>query len=163
VLPPQRIGTIVKLPAADGHQLLKVLETGVDALLLAAAPDTETAIAAVEACRFPPIGSRGASTIVRGAGYSSAGMSFEALAARNDSLVIGVLVENAELVAGVEALANHDSIDFVFIGTADLALSMGVGDTATQQDLKVAIDHVIEVCGAAGKTLGMPMGHPPTR
>lgn len=154
------LGTIVKLPVDDRHLLLKVLETGVDAVLLASSPDVATLTAAVQACRFPPVGSRGVSTIVRGAGYSSAGMSPEVLAERNRGLVVGVLVENPAMVEEIEQVAAVPDIDFLFIGTADLALAMGVGAASTQEDLAAAIDRVIAECAGSGRVLGMPTDHP---
>lgn len=154
------MGTLVKLPVTDRHLLLKVLETAVDGVLLAAGEDAAAVTAAVDACRFPPLGSRGVSTIVRGAGYGSGGMSPGALADRNDALVVGVLVETPSLAAEIDIVAAHPGVDFVFVGTADLALAMAGGGTATESDLTAVIDGVIAACRRQQRPFGLPMEHP---
>ena len=154
------LGAIVKLPADDDHLLLKVLETGVDGVLLAGAHDVEAVIRSVSACRHPPIGTRGVSTIVRGAGYGSRGMSAEALDERSRDLVVAVLIEAPSLAAQIDQLVAVPGIDFLFIGTADLALAMRAGGESSDVALGATINRIVDSCRSAGVAFGLPMEHP---
>jgi 2-keto-3-deoxy-L-rhamnonate aldolase RhmA len=154
------IGTMVKLPAGDPNLLLRVLETGVDGVLLAAAPDLDAVRTAVASCRYPPDGTRGLSTIVRRAGYGSAGFSNEALDARNRDLLVGVLVETPGVLADIELVSEIPGIDYLFVGVADLATAIGDGEIASPDVVSRAVDRVVSVCVEKRLPLALPLGHP---
>jgi 2-keto-3-deoxy-L-rhamnonate aldolase RhmA len=154
------MGTLVKLPASNSHLLLRVLECGVDALMLANIGGAAGARNAVEGCRYPPQGTRGASTVVRAAGYGSRRFDTEVLAERNRNLVVGVIVEEPQAVAEIDEILRVDGIDYVLIGVADLSVAMGLAGKAGDRTLKAAVDRVIAACNSVGMPMAFPLEHP---
>ena len=60
--------SIVRVPGADADLIKRVLDLGIDGIMLPMVQTVEQAESFVEACRYPPDGSRGVGP-GRGAGY----------------------------------------------------------------------------------------------
>jgi 2-keto-3-deoxy-L-rhamnonate aldolase RhmA len=153
-------GILVKLPGKDPHFILKVLECGIDAVMLASVGSAAGARDAVRACRYPPEGTRGASTIIRAAGYGSRQFDAAMFAARNRDLVVGVIVEETRTVEEIDEIVTIPGLDYVLVGVADLAVAMGVSGKAGDPVFTTAVERVISACNRAGIALGFPLQHP---
>ncbi len=128
---PASIGTA--LDAGAGAVLVPMIETAADARRI------------VDAGRYPPAGRRSAGG-VRPLMRGIAGMR---LADRH--LALGALIETVRGVDEAPAICAVEGLDFVFIGTGDLALSLGDVDAAA------LAAHCARV-RAAARAHGLPCG-----
>jgi 4-hydroxy-2-oxoheptanedioate aldolase len=101
-----------------------LLDAGVDGVLVPHVSSASEAAAVVAAGRFPPAGDRSLNPYVRGTNYGSDGAAARDLA--NARTAIIVMVEGAEGLENLEAIADTEDLDGVFIGPVDLSASLGV-------------------------------------
>lgn len=145
----------VRVPDANPATLLSVLDLGAAGLVVPHVDTAEQARAVVAHARYRG-GLRGYSSSPRSAGYGSYGM--KTALAQGDGAMLLCQVESASAVEAAEAIAQVDGVDALFIGRADLALSMGF-DSTDEEAVEQAVDHIIGVTKAAGKTVAMAVGN----
>src|SRR5690242_6197564 len=68
------IGAIVRVPAEDWGFVQRVLDIGADGILVPHIVDRERARRAIDAVRYPPVGTRGMSPASAAANYSAHGL-----------------------------------------------------------------------------------------
>ena len=103
----------------------------------------EEAQQAVMACRYPPLGNRSFGPI-RGALYGGRGYALEA----NDQIACIAMIETAEGIANADEIMSTSGLNGIYIGPADLALSMGLpamGDQPQDEHL-VVVKELLEKC-----------------
>jgi 4-hydroxy-2-oxoheptanedioate aldolase len=116
---------VVRLPHASDEEILRALEIGTRAVMMSHVSTAEDAARVVAACQYPPQGTRGLSPFTRIHGYSDAGLPAK-LAAANDEMFVGVLVEGEEGLANLDAIAATPGLDMVYLGVYDLSMAAGV-------------------------------------
>ncbi len=138
------IGTAVRLPNADAAPIGRVLDAGADAIIVAMIESADQAAAAVAATRYPPRGTRSFGPL-----RASLGADTAALEAR---VSVFAMIETAAALADVEAICAVPGLAGIYVGPADLAISMGVDVTNATTDPVVlkAISRVREAASAAG-------------
>jgi len=100
-------------------------------------------------------GVRGFSSSPRSAGYGTLGMK-AALEAGDKSLIM-CQIESADAVKAAPAIAAVPGVDGLFIGRADLALSLGE-DNIQSDRVSAACTRIIDAARAAGKIPAMFVG-----
>jgi 2-keto-3-deoxy-L-rhamnonate aldolase RhmA len=145
----------VRLPDGQASSILSALDMGAAGLLVPHVDTPESAAAIVSRSKYIN-GTRGISRAPRAAGYGS--RSQDALIVSGDAATIACQIESEEAVAKVDAIARIPGVDILFIGRADLALSMRVSPTSPK--IGKAVKHIAEACRAAGKRLGMFFSSP---
>ncbi|MFC7229737.1 aldolase/citrate lyase family protein [Salinirubellus salinus] len=148
------IEPLVRLPSGDPSLVRKVLDTGIQNLLV---PRVETAAEvrrAVEAARFRydgGVGERG----YAGARASGWGGDTEDYAARQDAnVLVGVMIENLTAVDDVEEILAVPDLGFTFLGPSDLSVSAGHPLETDHPDVTAAIETVRDASTAAGVPVG---------
>jgi 2-keto-3-deoxy-L-rhamnonate aldolase RhmA len=138
------IGTAVRLPSADAAPIGRVLDAGADAIIVAMIESADQAAAAVAATRYPPHGVRSFGPLRAGLGVDTA-----VLEAR---VSVFAMIETAAALADVEAICAVPGLAGVYVGPADLAISMGVEVTKANTDTAVgeAIVGIYRAAQAAG-------------
>ena len=115
---------IVRIPSADPIYIKRVLDIGVDGIMVPSVDDAETAKAMVAACRYPPDGRRGAAYgMARAAHYGLVGDAYRDTAA--DELLLILQIETASGVQAIDRIAAVDGADMLFVGPYDLSGSLG--------------------------------------
>ena len=115
---------VVRVPANDPVYLKRVLDVGVEAVMIPGIDTVEQAKAAVAACRYPPKGRRGSATgSIRAANYGMISADY-AKTATDNTLVI-CQIESATAVDNVEAIGAVEGVDLLFLGPNDLSGSIG--------------------------------------
>lgn len=115
---------LVRVPANDPVMLKRVLDIGVEGVMIPALGSAAEARAAVAACRYPPAGIRGAAYgMVRASDYGQAREAY--LAGADDNLLIIGQIESREGLARIEEIAAVDGLDCLFVGPYDLSGSLG--------------------------------------
>lgn len=134
--------------------LLSVLDMGAAGVLVPHVDTPEDAREVVAHCRYVG-GDRGYSSSPRAAGYGALGMK-EAIR-QGDRNVVVAQIESVQAVENAAAIAAIEGVAGLFIGRADLALSMGL-DNAQSAPVLEATEGVIRAGLAAGKIVGMFVG-----
>ena len=135
---PVLVRTAENSPIAIGQ----ALDAGADGVIVPLIEDEQQAAAAVAAARFPPHGARSAG------GVRPLSRGFvDYYEHANANTVVGVMIETERAVKNAPAIAGTSGIDFVLIGSGDLAISLG---TFPKPDARheTACRAVLEACTA---------------
>ena len=143
---------LVRVPNVQAGTVLDVLDVGATGILVPHARSEHTVLEAIAASRYRR-GTRGFSNSPRAGGYGRIAMSQHVDQADREAVVIGQ-VEDRDAIDVIERLAAIDGVDCLFIGRADLALSMGVDDIRDPR-VEEALERVLAACRAAGKASGV--------
>lgn len=131
----------------------RVLDAGVLGVMFPFTSTVELARQAAAACRYPPKGRRGS-----GAGLASfcwpSEESYYDFADRNVMTVI--IIEEASAVAAIEEIAATPGIDVLFVGTSDLAFSLGLRGDRNHAQVQEAKLRVAATARRHGKVAGCP-------
>jgi 2-keto-3-deoxy-L-rhamnonate aldolase RhmA len=141
---PPEVPCLVRVEDDSDAAIARALDSGAEGVLLPMIETAEQAARAAAGCHYPPDGRRSAGgirTLARFADYRAGARA---------AVTVGVMIETAAAAARAEAIAAAPLVDFVFVGTGDLALSLG-GDVAAVDDACAAI---LGACRAAGKPCG---------
>ena len=138
------IGTAVRLPSADPAPIGRVLDAGADAVIIAMIESADQAAGAVAATRYPPDGVRSFGPL-----RASLGSDISALQSR---VSVFAMIETAAALAEVEQICSVPGLSGIYVGPADLAISMAVDVTKATTDSTVrdAIADVHRAASAAG-------------
>ncbi|MCG6930468.1 MAG: hypothetical protein LJE64_07905 [Desulfofustis sp.] len=143
---------IVRVPWNDPVYLKRILDIGVQSLMIPMINNKDQAEAAVAACRYPPGGWRGyAAGVVRATGYG-ADQGYGKRA--SDELLIIGQIEHLEATANIDAIAAVDGMDMLFIGPNDLAGSIGKFEDLNDPAVVAAVEEAENKIRASGKMLG---------
>jgi 4-hydroxy-2-oxoheptanedioate aldolase len=143
----------VARPAWNDKVLIKkLLDIGVQTVLVPFIETPEEALAAVRATRYPPEGIRGVAGSTRASRY---GMVPDYLAKANAEICVLVQIETAQALARLEEIAAVDGVDGVFIGPSDLSASMGHLGNPGHPDVQEAIRIAAGRITATGKVPGI--------
>ncbi len=142
---------LVRPPFGDEVTIKRLLDIGALTLLVPMVDTAEHARALAAAVQFPPVGVRGVSSQTRAGNW---GRESGYLSAARDELCLIVQIESATGLENIEAIAATEGIDALFVGTADLAASMGHLGKPGHPDVVAAVDRVVAVAQAAGLPLG---------
>jgi len=146
---------VVRVPWNDTVLIKRYLDIGAQSLLIPYVQNAAEARAAVEAMRYPPRGVRGFAGATRASRF---GRVPDYHARAEEELCLLVQVETAEALANLEAIANTDGIDGVFIGPGDLAASMGhLGQPGHPEMQKIVVETIKRI-RACGKPAGILTG-----
>lgn len=121
----------------DMVAIKRTLDTGVMGVLIPYVNTREEAIAAVAACKYPPLGVRGVAGSPRAAGYTRNTMPY--LTSANDEVVVMIAVETMEAVENLDEILTVEGLDGIFIGPVDLASSMGYLGDPSQPEVQDTI------------------------
>ncbi|MFT8247112.1 HpcH/HpaI aldolase family protein [Roseomonas sp. BN140053] len=124
------IAALVRVPRGGADDILHVLDAGADGILVPHVTNVEAAKRIVQHAYYPPLGRRGISTLSRAARHGT-GDAPTMLREQASRTAVIVMVEDAEALTEVSAIARVEGIDALFVGPNDLAASMGhLGDAA---------------------------------
>jgi len=144
---------LLRVPSNDPVWIKRVLDAGVQGLMVPGVNSIEEAEAAVSSCRYPPYGTRGvAPSIVRASNYGSDLESY--MAREGQDLLTICQIESPAAVNAVEGIAEVEGLDMLFIGPYDLSASMGHLNEPDHPEARDAIARTEAAARAAGKWLG---------
>jgi 4-hydroxy-2-oxoheptanedioate aldolase len=117
------VAPFVRLPGHSPRDVVPVLDAGAAGLFVPHVDSVEDAESVVAACRFPPLGRRGAGPTGRAGRWGRAGLPRYLTEANGVTLV--AQLESPAAMADGPAIAAVPGIDAVFVGPVDLAVSAG--------------------------------------
>jgi 4-hydroxy-2-oxoheptanedioate aldolase len=146
---------IVRPPWNDMVVIKRLLDVGVQSLLIPYVQNAEEARDAVAFTRYPPHGVRGFATGPRANDYGRIADYVQTYA---DELCVLVQVETRAGLDNLEAIAAVEGVDGVFIGPADLAAALGHAGELKHPQVQAAIEDAIGRLVAVGKPPGILIG-----
>ena len=137
---------------SNSADLIKgALDHGVSALMVPMVNSAAEAAAVVAAAKYPPIGKRGLGPWrVSNFYYDEA----EYLATANEDTAIVVQIETREAVEAVDNIARTSGIDALYVGPADLRISLGTPPGLNPTFL-AACKRVVDAAKKNGKVAGI--------
>jgi 2-keto-3-deoxy-L-rhamnonate aldolase RhmA len=145
---PYDLGVGVRVPEKDPVYFKQLLDMGADTVMVPMVHNVDHAKFVVDACRYPPKGSRGIGpwrAMANGVSIDD----YRAFMAEN--LFVMAQIESVEATANAEAIARVDGIDLLVIGPNDLAGSMGIPGQFDHPDHRKAMDAILAAATKAGK------------
>jgi 4-hydroxy-2-oxoheptanedioate aldolase len=144
--------TVVRAPWNDMVLIKRLLDVGVQSLLLPYVQSAEEARRAVAAVRYPPRGVRGVSANSRANRF---GRVPDYFARAHDETLLLLQIETRAAMNRVEVMAAIDGVDGLFIGPQDLAADLGHLGNPGHPDVQQAIGEAITRIKATGKVPGL--------
>jgi len=146
---------VVRPPWNDMVTFKRLLDIGVQNLLVPYIQTAEEARNAVAYTRYPPHGVRGYAGAPRASNYGR----IKDYAHNNaKELCLLLQVETLQGLENLEAIANVDGVDGVFIGPGDLSAALGHLGNPKHPDVLKVIDKAIARIKACGKAPGILTG-----
>ena len=140
-------------PAWNDVVILKrLLDVGVQTLLVPFIQNAEEAARAVAATRYPPRGMRGVASVHRANRY---GRVPDYFARADDEMCVLMQLETRQAVEALEEIAAVDGVDGVFIGPSDLAASLGYLGNNAHPEVREMIERACRRARAVGKPIGI--------
>ena len=147
------VDVVVRPPAADPVAIKRLLDIGVQNIIVPMIDNPREASAAVAATRYPPEGIRGVgSALARASRWNRIS---DYLVTADGTVSLTVQVETAAGLTQLGDIADVDGIDAVFIGPADLAASMGKLGQPEHPDVVSTIENALAAIVAHGKSAGV--------
>jgi 4-hydroxy-2-oxoheptanedioate aldolase len=148
------VPAFVRLLSVDPTLVTRALDLGADGVVVPLVDGPDDARRAVEAALYPPIGRRSYGP-VRAALRRGGATAYRAQVDEH-ALVIAMIETNAGLAA-VEAIAAVPGLAGLFVGPADLGLSLGVGPQTDGDDptYLAARRRVVAAAHARGLSVGL--------
>jgi 4-hydroxy-2-oxoheptanedioate aldolase len=144
--------SVVRVPWNDHVYLKRVLDAGVEGVMIPSIETAEEARAAVAACHYPPRGRRGAaSSSARASGYGTAP---DYLATCAENLLVVLQIESAKGVENIDEIMAVEGIDVMFIGPHDLSGTVGHLGDLKHPEVAALIARAEERIQARGKPMG---------
>lgn len=143
---------VVRVPWNDAVYLKRILDIGVESIMVPMVETAEQARAAVAACRYPPRGYRGFGPL-RLLGTEPDIDAYGRSA--HERLLLIVQIESEKAVANIDAIAAVEGVDALYIGPNDLSGTLGCFRDWEHPRLQAAIDTAFAGIRRAGKPAGI--------
>ena len=145
------LDVLVRVPSAAPEHILNALDCGATGVLVPHVRSADEARTVLRASHYGP-GGRGYAGSSRAARYTTRLMA-DHLSASVQSTVVVIQIEDPEAVDEIDAIAQVEGIDALFVGRVDLTVAYG----AESQDDERVVAAADAVC-AAGRAHGRPVG-----
>lgn len=150
---------VIVRPVEGSQPIIKqLLDIGVQSLLIPMVETAEQAQMLVDACHYPPQGTRGVGTALARA--SNWGRIPEYLQQADQEVCLIVQVENLTGLDNLDEILAVNGVDGVFIGPADLAGAMGYLGQPTHPEVVARIDDAMQRIQQADKAAGILAADP---
>ncbi|MBU1658153.1 2,4-dihydroxyhept-2-ene-1,7-dioic acid aldolase [bacterium] len=137
------IKALVRVSKNEEVIIKKILDMGADGIIVPMVCTKEEAIQAVEYAKYPPVGKRGVG-LYRAQKYGTKFEEYKKWV--NEELVIIAQIEHIDAVNNIDEILKVDGIDGTIIGPYDLSGSMGYPGEFEREDVKEAVQKVLDRC-----------------
>lgn len=149
---------MARVPWLEPGAIMKTLDAGAYGVICPMVNSAEEAALFVHYMRYPPHGTRSFGPT---RANFSAGANYAAEA--NDEVLAIAMIETAQAVENLEAIANTPGIDGLYVGPADLTLGVTNGRLAPgfdreEPEMVEVIQRIAAVAKSAGITAGIQCG-----
>lgn len=131
---------LVRIPFGDYGLAQRALDAGAMGLIVPMVNNVDLARAAVNACRYPPIGERSFGPI-RAKLHLGTDPQWA-----NEQVMCLVQIETREAMSQLDGILDVPGIDGVYVGPADLALSHGLPAGSPTEELTALLSRIVLAC-----------------
>jgi 4-hydroxy-2-oxoheptanedioate aldolase len=126
---------------------MRALDLGVRGVICPMVGSRTEAEAFVAACRYPPAGTRSYGPL-----HAAFGQGREQTSAADAAVLLFAMIETADGLANIDAIAATPGLDGLFVGPADLSLAMGLETFADLTDpaLLATLDKIVDTATSYG-------------
>lgn len=157
VLAAHGVQAVVRAATNDVVLIKRFLDLGAQNVMIPYVQSAAEAEAAVRAMHYAPRGVRGVSGMTRANGYGAVAGYFEAAA---DELCLILQIETALAVERIAEIAGVPGVDALFIGPADLGMSIGRTGGMADPEVRALVERAVRGIVAAGKPAGILVTDP---
>jgi 2-keto-3-deoxy-L-rhamnonate aldolase RhmA len=147
------IEPMVRVPRGEYTWLARSLDLGARGVMVPMVESEEQARTIVQACRYPPVGRRGAAFGFAQCDYLGGDVGEKIRQSHERTMVIAQ-IETERGLENVEAIAAVDGIDVLWVGHFDLSNFMGIPGQFSDPRFDAAMRKVVAVCRRHGKAAG---------
>ncbi len=147
------IEPMVRVPRGEYTWLARALDLGARGVMIPMVESAEQARRIVEACRYPPVGRRGAAFGFAQDDYTGGDVGEKVRSANARTMVIAQ-IETEHGLERVEEIAAVDGIDVLWVGHFDLSNFLGIPAQFDDPRFDAAMRKVAEVARRHGKAAG---------
>ena len=148
---------MVRVPVLQSHFIARCLDMGAMGIMVPMVESAEQAQAIMTAVRYPPHGRRGAAFGVAHDDYEGGSVA-EKVAIANERTLVIALIETAEGIRNVDAIAAVEGVDVLWLGHFDLTNFMGIPAQLQHADYLAAVETLTAAGKRHGKALGVMAG-----
>jgi 2-keto-3-deoxy-L-rhamnonate aldolase RhmA len=148
------IAPVVRVGGHEAFHANRVLTNGAVGVIFPHVDTAEQAAACAATCRFAPRGIRGVPAFFPQMGYVKPSLK-DAVPYLNDLTKVIVMIESAEAVGNVDAIAATEGVDVLFVGASDLTVELGVPGQYRDPRVLASLDRIAEACARHGKVAGI--------
>ncbi|MGE0799877.1 MAG: HpcH/HpaI aldolase/citrate lyase family protein [Lautropia sp.] len=145
----------VRIPVGEFQSASRLLDAGACAVIAPMIESADDAARLARFCKYPPVGERswGPFAAIAASMLSRS----EYLAVANDRVLAFAMVESRRGLDAVGEILDQPGVDGVFVGGADLSLSLSCGSAVDADSATVheALDRVVAATRSAGKIAGI--------
>jgi len=153
------LDAFARVPPTSYTTIMRPMETGCIGVMIAQIRQLAEVEQAVAWAKYPPRGVRGMFGSTFEAGYGTIEMRKHAEGANRDRWV-AIQIETAEAVEIVDQIAATDGVDHLFVGPADLSVTLGVPGEYMHPKCIAALERVATASKRHGKSWGI-LSHDP--
>ena len=147
-LTSRSVTPVIRVPWNTPDHIGKALDAGAMGVIIPMVNSEAECRAAVEAASYPPLGRRSygpsRAAIVEGPDYFA-----------EAEITIIPMIETAAALADLDAILAVEGVSAVYIGPADLAISMGFAPGSEDPAFLQALDRIVAGCNAHGVVPGI--------
>lgn len=154
------ITPMIRVEKGNPYLVSKALQTGACAIVVSDIEDLQEAVDTVSASKFPTKGIRGMSSFSFAAGWGAHG-GREWIEWSNSEILVGVMIENEQIMDQIDDLFALDGMDYCLFGPADYSMSIGLGSPQkNHQKVQEALTKTIEAASRYNKPVGIGIAKP---
>jgi 2-dehydro-3-deoxyglucarate aldolase/4-hydroxy-2-oxoheptanedioate aldolase len=147
------LAPMARVPRSDYAYLARALDIGCEGVMVPMVNTADEARAIVEACRYPPVGRRGAAFGFAHDHYE-AGSPVDKIKHANKRNLVIAQIETEHGLDNVEEIAAVDGIDVLWVGHFDLTNFLGIPGEFDNKVYRDALKRVVKAGRKHGKGLG---------
>ncbi len=149
---------LVRVESSERERIHRVLDMGAEGIMCPHVSNRAEAEAVAHGLFYPPHGHRGVAKMVRATGF---GKNFTAYAEQARDNIVGIAqIETPSSLDHLDEIAGTDGIDVLFIGPADLTMSLGIFGQFDHPLFIDAMKATVDAANKAGKATGILLFNP---
>jgi len=153
------LGIFARVPSLDRAYVSRVMDAGVEAVMVPMVSSAKEARKLVGWARYEPIGNRGLSSNGGLTDYQGMGMDAPSFMAKQNKKTLTIAqIETKEAIECIDEIAAIEGLDVLLIGPNDLSISLGLPGKVFDPKVQDAIRKVADSAERHGKIFSIHGG-----
>jgi 2-dehydro-3-deoxyglucarate aldolase/4-hydroxy-2-oxoheptanedioate aldolase len=152
------VPVLVRVESGERIRIGRALDLGADGIMVPQVHGAEQARGVARWMRTQPAGERGIAMFTRGMRFG--GVGDDGVASRHEELLTIVQIESRPALEEVEAIADVEGVDVLFVGPTDLSHALGIPGRLDEPAFVAAVARVGRAAQSAGKAAGVLLRRP---